>query len=92
MQKYRDGEADYVKLKLFLLSLRARAKEWSLYLPKISIYSWNKCKDIFGKYYAPTKIIQFRNIIMNFPKMTINTYLNHDFKKNVCLEIVHLMQ
>ena len=47
MQKKKDMNNDIVKLKLFLFSLRDRAKTWFLSLPKNSIYSWNKCKDAF---------------------------------------------
>ena len=67
MQKYKDIDEDLIKLKLFPLSLRGRAKEWLLSLPKNSIDSWTKCKDAFiGKYYPPAKIISLRSSIMNF--------------------------
>jgi hypothetical protein len=32
MQKYKDIESDIIKLKLFLFSLRGKAKDWLLYL------------------------------------------------------------
>src|SRR3954465_11074896 len=67
MQKYRDIDGDIVKLKLFLFSLRGRAKDWLLSLPRNSIDSWVKCKDAFiGKYYPPAKIISLRSDIMKF--------------------------
>src|SRR3954453_9013049 len=67
MQKYRDIDGDIVKLKLFPFSLRGRAKDWLLSLPRNSIDSWVKCKDAFiGKYYPPSKIISLRSDIMNF--------------------------
>ena len=67
MQKYKEVESDIIKLKLFPFSLRGRAKEWLLSLPKNSIDSWIKYKDAFiGKYYPPAKIIQLRSNIMNF--------------------------
>ena len=47
MQKKKDVDNDIVKLKLFPLSLRDRAKTWFSSLPKNSIDSWNKCKDAF---------------------------------------------
>ena len=51
MQKYNQADGDIVKLRLFPFSLRGRAKEWLLSLPKNSIDSWTKCKDAFiGKY------------------------------------------
>ena len=66
MQKYKEVESDIIKLKLFPFSLRGRAKEGLLSLPKNSIDSWVKCKDDFiGKYYPPAKIIQLRSNIMN---------------------------
>jgi hypothetical protein len=58
MQKYKDVDGDIIKLKLFPFSLRGRAKDWWLSLPRNSIDSWAKCKDAFiGKYYPPAKII-----------------------------------
>ena len=67
MQKYKEVESDIIKLKLFPFSLRGRAKEWLLSLPKNSIDSRIKCKDAFiEKYYPPAKIIQLRSNIMNF--------------------------
>ena len=67
MQKYKDVEGDIIKLKLFPFSLRGRAKDWLLSLPRNSIDSWDKCKDAFiGKYYRPAKIISLRSDIMKF--------------------------
>src|SRR5215203_3024615 len=67
MQKYKDIHGDIIKLKLFPFSLRGRAKDWLLSLPKNSIDSWTKCKDAFiSKYYPPAKIISLRSSIMNF--------------------------
>ena len=57
IQKYKDIDEDLITLKLFPFSLRGRAKEWLLSLPRNSIDSWTKCKDAFiGKYYPPAKI------------------------------------
>jgi hypothetical protein len=47
MQKYRDVDGDIIKLKLFPFSLRGRAKDWLLSLPKNSIDSWVKCEGAF---------------------------------------------
>src|SRR3954464_5641219 len=67
MQKYRDIYGDIVKLKLFPFSLRGRAKDWLLSLPRNSIDSWVKSKDAFiGKYYPPANIISLRSEIMKF--------------------------
>jgi hypothetical protein len=67
MQKYKDVDCDIIKLKLFPFSLRGRAKDWLLSLPRNSINSWVKCKDAFiGKYYPPAKIIALRSDIMKF--------------------------
>jgi hypothetical protein len=67
MQKYKDVDVNIIKLKLFLFSLRGRAKDWLLSLPRNSIDSWDKCKDAFiGKYYPPAKIIALRSDIMKF--------------------------
>jgi hypothetical protein len=52
MQKYKDVDGNIIKLKLFPFSLRGRAKDWLLSLPRNSNNSWDKCKDAFiGKYY-----------------------------------------
>jgi hypothetical protein len=37
MQKYKDVDGDIIKLKLFPFSLRGRAKDWLLSLPRNSI-------------------------------------------------------
>ena len=61
-KKTKDVDNDIIKLKLFPFSLRDRAKEWLVSLPKNSIDSWTKCKDVFiGKYFPHAKIISFRN-------------------------------
>ena len=70
MQKKKDTDNDIVKLKLFPFSLRDRAKVWFSSLPKNSIDSWNKCKDVFiSKYFPPAKIVTLRNDIMNFNQL-----------------------
>ena len=62
MQKYKDIDGDIIKLKLFPFSLRGRAKDWLLSLPRNSIDSSDKCKDDFiGNYYPPAKIISSRS-------------------------------
>jgi hypothetical protein len=67
MQKYKDVDGDIIKLKLFPFSLRGRAKDLLLSLPRNSIDSWVECKDAFiGKYYPPAKIIAWRSDIMKF--------------------------
>jgi hypothetical protein len=67
MQKYKDVEGDIIKLKLFPFSLRGKAKDLLLSLPRNSIDSWAKCKDAFiGKYYPPANIIALRSDIMKF--------------------------
>jgi hypothetical protein len=67
MQKYKDVDGNIIKLKLFPFSLRGRAKDWLLSLPRNSIDSWDKCKDAsIGKYYPPAKIIALHSDIMKF--------------------------
>ena len=57
MQKYKEVENNIIKLKFFPFSLRGRAKEWLLKMPRNIIDSWIKCKDAFiGKYYPPAKL------------------------------------
>jgi hypothetical protein len=67
IQKYKYVDVNIIKLKLFPFSLRGRAKDWLLSLPRNSIDSWDKCKDAFIiKYYPPAKIIALRSDIMKF--------------------------
>ena len=67
MQKKKDMDNDVVKWKLFLFSLRDKAKTWFSSLPRNSIGTWDKCKDAFiAKYFPSPKIISLRNQIMNF--------------------------
>jgi hypothetical protein len=47
MQKYKDVDGNIIKLKLFPFTLRGRAKDCLLSLPRNSIDSWDKCKDAF---------------------------------------------
>src|SRR6266536_3348154 len=70
MQMKKDVENDILKLKLFPLSLRDRAKIWFSSLPRNSIDSWDKCKDAFITNYFPlAKIISLRTQIMNFKQL-----------------------
>jgi hypothetical protein len=67
MQKYKVVDSNIIKLKLFPFSLRGRAEDWLLSLPRNSIDSWYKCKDaLIGKYYPPAKIIALHSDIMKF--------------------------
>jgi hypothetical protein len=67
MQNYKDVDGNIIKLKLFPFSLRGRAKDSLLSLPRNSINSWDKCKDAFiGKYYPLSKIIALQSDIMKF--------------------------
>jgi hypothetical protein len=57
MQKFKNVENDIVKMKLFLFSLRYKAKDWLLSLPNGSINSWDNLREAFiKKYYPPVKI------------------------------------
>ena len=70
IQKKKDVDNDIVELKLFLFSLRDRARTWFLSSPKNNIDSWNKRKDTFiSKYFPPAKIISIRNDIMDFMQL-----------------------
>jgi hypothetical protein len=47
MQKFKNVENDIVKLKLFPLSLRGKAKHFLLSLPNGSINSWDNLTEAF---------------------------------------------
>jgi hypothetical protein len=67
MQKFKNVENNIVKLKLFPLNLRGKAKEWLLSLPTASINSWEDLKKpSIKKYYPPIKILQNRTSILSF--------------------------
>jgi hypothetical protein len=67
MQKFKNVENDIVKLKLFPLSLRGKAKHFLLSLPNGSINSWDNLTEAFiKKYYPPVKMLQNRNSILSF--------------------------
>jgi hypothetical protein len=59
MQKFKNIDNSIVKLKLFPISLRGKAKEWLLSLPNGSINSWDNLKESLTKrYYSHVKILQ----------------------------------
>ena len=67
MMRMKDVEPNAVKLRLFPFSLRGKAKEWLLALPKGTITSWDNCCNIFiTKYFPPAKTMQLRSIITCF--------------------------
>ena len=70
MQNKKDVDIDIVKLKLFPFSLWDLTETWFSSLPKNSIDSWNKCKDVFiSKYFPPAKVNSLRNVIMDFNQL-----------------------
>ena len=67
MMRIKDVDPDAVKLRLFLFSLRGRAKEWLLSLPKNTIASWVECTSLFmTKFFPPAKTMQLRSNITGF--------------------------
>jgi hypothetical protein len=62
MTRIKDYDPDALKLHLFPFSLRGKAKEWLLALPKGSITSWAACCSKFlSKFCPPTKTMQLRS-------------------------------
>ena len=67
MMRIKDVDPDAVKLRLFPFSLRGRAKEWLLSLPKNTISSWVECTSLFmTKFFPPAKTMQLRSNITGF--------------------------
>ena len=46
MMRIKDVNPDAIKLRLFPFSLRGKAKEWLLSLPKGTITTWDNCCSI----------------------------------------------
>jgi hypothetical protein len=66
IQKFKNVENDIVKLKLFPLSLRGKAKHLLLSLSNGSINSWDNLTEAFiKKYYPRVKMLQNRNSILS---------------------------
>ena len=58
---------DTIRLRLFLFSLKDKAREWLNSLPVESIVDWATLAQKFlAKYFPPTKIVKLRNDITNF--------------------------
>ena len=56
MIRIKDVDLDAVKLCLFPFSLRGKANEWLLPLPKNTITSWVGCTSLFmTKFFPPAK-------------------------------------
>ena len=54
-------------MRLFPFSLRGKAKEWLLALPRGNITSWADCCSKFlSKFCPPAKIMQLRSQITSF--------------------------
>ena len=69
MTRIRDYEPDALKLHLFPFSLRGKAKECLLALPRGSITSWTECCSKFlSKFCPPAKIMQLRSQITSLSR------------------------
>ena len=67
MMHIKDVDPNAVKLRLFPFSLRGKAKDWLLALPKGTITSWDECTNIFmTKFFPPAKTMQLRSNITGF--------------------------
>ncbi|KAK5772177.1 hypothetical protein PVK06_048453 [Gossypium arboreum] len=65
---------DVIRLHLFLLSLRNKAKHWLKSLPRSSITKWEPMYEKFLlKYFPPAKIAKLRNDISSFVQMDLET-------------------
>ena len=67
MTRIKDYDPDALKLHLFPFSLRGKAKEWLLALPRGNITSWADCCSKFlSKFCPPAKIMQLHSQITSF--------------------------
>ena len=102
--RIRDYDPDALKLRLFPFSLRGKAKEWLLALPRGSITSWADCCSKFlSKFCPPAKIMQLRSQITGFKqeereplalawdrmKEAIRNYPNHGMEEWLILHMFY---
>jgi hypothetical protein len=73
MQKFKNVENDFLKLKLLPFSLRGKAKEWLHSLPTASIKSGDDLKEAFiKKYYPLLKFCIIEIVFFLLGKMKMN--------------------
>ena len=53
MMSIKDVDPNAFKLRLFPFSLRGKAKDWLLALPKGTIESWEECTNLFMTKFSP---------------------------------------
>ena len=62
-----DLDMNVIGLRVFSLSLIGNAAIWFAELPYISIYTWNKLRDVFlAKYYLVSKKLNHKDKTNNF--------------------------
>ena len=67
MMRIKYVNSNAVKLRLFPFSLRGKAKDWLLALPKGTITSWDECTNIFMTRFFPLAMtMQLRSNITGF--------------------------
>ena len=104
MTRINDYDPDALKLCLFPSSLRGKAKEWLLALPKSSITSWAAfCSKFLSKFCPPAKIMQLHSQIIGFKqeeceplalawdrmKEAIRNYPNHGMEEWLILHMFY---
>ena len=104
MTRIKDYDPDALKLRLFPFSLRGKAKEWLLALPKGSITSWDAyCSKFLSKFCPPAKIMQLCSQITGFKqeereplalawdrmKEAIRNYPNHGMEERLILHMFY---
>ena len=67
MLKLNGVSSDAIRLRLFLFSLRDKARTWLHYLPSGCITTWDELTRAFlVKFFPPSKTVSLRNQITSF--------------------------
>ena len=77
MFRVNDVPDDAIRLRLFLFSLKNRARQWLNSLPTVSISDWATLAQKFlAKYFSPGKTVKLRNDITNIMQFNSIFLLN----------------
>jgi hypothetical protein len=83
---------DALKMRLFIFSLKDRAKHWFQSLEPDSITSWDQLQQVFLKQYFPIeRPMTLRKPSLVSPSIRVNHYMRHGRGLRIYLDHVHTM-